>query len=268
MHDSRSVPRQVRHERIWDVVNWPSRLATVARELNRSCRACRGTRSSRSVPRQARHERVLDMIRRASLFAGMALLAVTPAAAHRGHASLAVVEIDAKSGAVIVTHRMAAHDVEPALAAIAPAAQPSLDDPDAVSALVAYIGQRFRIRGVTLAPAGQKLAGDTVELRYVGRLKGKPAQLLISGGLFGETWYDAGQHPPRRDHPQPEFQPRRPGQASGAAGRLTAPATPPLRPRHGHVTPTSRPPCALLPQPCHSSYAKRRNAPRRAVMHL
>lgn len=113
-----------------------------------------------------------------------------PALAHRGHASLAVVEIDAKSGAVAVSHHMAAHDLEPALVAIAPDAQPSLDDPEAFKALVAYVGQRFRISGVTLVPAGQRLAGDTVELRYIGRLKGKPRQLLIAGALFGETWDD------------------------------------------------------------------------------
>jgi hypothetical protein len=127
---------------------------------------------------------------RAALAALGLALAAGPAAAHRGHASLAVVEIDAKSGAVVVTHHMQAHDVEPALVEIAPAAQPSLDDPDAVQALVAYVGQRFRIQGVALTPAGQRLAGDTVTLRYIGRLRGRPAQLLISGALFGETWDD------------------------------------------------------------------------------
>lgn len=120
--------------------------------------------------------------------AALLLVTAAPAAGHRGQSSLAVVEIDAKSGALSVTHIMQAHDVEPALVDIAPAAQPSLDDPDALAALVAYVGQRFRIGGVALAPAGHRLAGDRVELRYVGRLKGKPAQLLISGGLFGETW--------------------------------------------------------------------------------
>lgn len=118
------------------------------------------------------------------------LLLAAPAAAHRGHATLSVVEIDAKSGAVVVTHRMAAHDVEPALVAIAPAAQPSLDDPDAVQALIAYVRQRFRISGVPLAFAGQRLAGDLVELRYTGRLKGRPATLGIAGALFGETFPD------------------------------------------------------------------------------
>ena len=117
-------------------------------------------------------------------------LGLAPAAAHRGHATLSVVEIDAKSGAVTVLHRMSAHDVEPVLANIAPEAQPSIDDPEAMAALVAYVGQRFAIKGVRLAPAGQKLAGDTVTLRYIGRLKARPAQLLIAGALFGETWDD------------------------------------------------------------------------------
>ncbi|WP_310476806.1 hypothetical protein, partial [Sandarakinorhabdus sp.] len=39
-------------------------------------------------------------------------------------------------------------------------------------------------------PAGQQLDGDAVVLRYIGRLKGKPKTLLISGALFGETWDD------------------------------------------------------------------------------
>jgi hypothetical protein len=118
------------------------------------------------------------------------LLLAGPAAAHRGHATLSVIEIDAKSGAVLVTHRMAAHDVEPALVAIAPDAQPSLDDPAAVAALIAYISHEFRIAGVTLGFAGQSLAGDTVVLRYTGRLRGRPKALRIAGALFGETFAD------------------------------------------------------------------------------
>lgn len=118
------------------------------------------------------------------------MLAAVPAAAHRGHATLSVVEIDAKSGAVTVTHRMAAHDVEPALVDIAPDAQPSLDDPDAVKALAAYVGRSFRIAGVPLMLVGESLAGDQVVLRYMGRLKGRPASLMIAGAMFGETHPD------------------------------------------------------------------------------
>ena len=119
--------------------------------------------------------------------AAVLLLLATPAAAHRGQATLSVVEIDARSGTVVVTHRMAAHDVEPALVRIAPDAQPSLDDPAAVAALAAYVGRNFRISGVPLAFAAQSLAGDTVVLRFTGRLRGRPKALRISGGLFGET---------------------------------------------------------------------------------
>lgn len=120
----------------------------------------------------------------------MSALLAMPAAAHRGHASLAVIEIDAKSGVVDVTHRFSAHDVEPALVAIAPDADPSLDDPDAMKALVAYVLARFRIDGLVLVPAGQKLAGDDLVLHFVGRLKGRPRQLRLAGALFGETWDD------------------------------------------------------------------------------
>jgi hypothetical protein len=115
----------------------------------------------------------------------LAVLAGAPAAAHRGHASLAVVEIDAKSGAVTVTHRLTAHDVEPALRDIAPDAQPSLDDPDALDALIAHVGRQFRIDGVVLVPAGHALAGDDIRLRYTGRLRGRPKRLRISGAVLG-----------------------------------------------------------------------------------
>ena len=127
---------------------------------------------------------------RRRLAAILLLLLASPAAAHRGHATLSVIEIDARTGAVLVTHRMAAHDVEPALVDIAPDAQPSLDDPAAMAALVAYVGRYFRIAGVPLNFAAKSLAGDAVILRYTGRLKGKPTTLRISGGLFGETYAD------------------------------------------------------------------------------
>lgn len=119
-----------------------------------------------------------------------ALIIAGPAAAHRGHAGLAVVEIDARSGIVTVTHRLTAHDIEPTLVDIAPGAQPSLDDPEAMAALVAYVGARFRIEGLKLVPAGQTLAGDDITLRYLGRLKGRPKTLRIAGAMFGETWDD------------------------------------------------------------------------------
>uniref|UniRef100_UPI003342BE37 DUF6702 family protein n=1 Tax=Sandarakinorhabdus sp. TaxID=1916663 RepID=UPI003342BE37 len=80
--------------------------------------------------------------------------------------------------------------VEPVLANIAPDAQPSLDDPDALKMLILYVGDRFRIAGVPLAYSGQSLAGDVVVLRFAGRLRGKPANLAINAGLFGETHPD------------------------------------------------------------------------------
>ena len=103
---------------------------------------------------------------------GLLLTVAGPALAHRGHAGLTVVEIDAASGAVTVVHRFAAHDVEPALVSIAPEAQPSLDDPRAVAALEAHLGQRFRLdvdgARVALHRTATSLAGDNIRVDFAG----------------------------------------------------------------------------------------------------
>jgi hypothetical protein len=113
-------------------------------------------------------------MKRLLLSALLALGMATPALAHRGHDGLTVVEIDAVSGAVRVEHRFAAHDVEPALVSIAPEAQPSLDDPAAVAALEAHLGERFRLevdgRTVTLARTITDLAGDNIRIRFAGQI--------------------------------------------------------------------------------------------------
>jgi len=96
------------------------------------------------------------------------MLAPLPAAAHRGHAVLSVVEIDAKTGGVKVSHRIATHDVEPALVQIAPDAQASLDDPDAVEALKAYMQQTFalKVNDVTVDLTLRNLALGEHEVRF------------------------------------------------------------------------------------------------------
>jgi len=107
-----------------------------------------------------------------TLALGLVLNGAGPALAHRGHAGLTVVEIDAASGAVTVVHRFAAHDVEPALVSIAPEAQPSLDDPRAVAALEAHLGQRFRLdvdgARVALHRTDTALAGDNIRVDFAG----------------------------------------------------------------------------------------------------
>lgn len=113
-----------------------------------------------------------------------AVMAV-PAGAHRGQASLSVVAIDDKGG-VTVTHRFAAHDVEPALVKIAPDAQPSLDDAEAVEALVAYVGRRFGVQGAVLTLKSKVLAGDDVTMVFAGRMA-KSAKVSVRADFFGET---------------------------------------------------------------------------------
>lgn len=132
-----------------------------------------------------------------SLVAALAVLAVfaAPAAAHRGHASLSVVVIDPATGAVTVTHRAAAHDVEPALVDLAPDAQPSLEDPDALAALVAHGRNAFVLldeegRRVPLAHTGTDLAGDDVRLSYSGRLRPPARSVTVDSNLFQNSHAD------------------------------------------------------------------------------
>jgi hypothetical protein len=134
------------------------------------------------------------MIARAvALFAAASLVfAPLPAAAHRGHGVLSVVEIDAPTGGVRVSHRIAAHDAEPALALIAPEAQASLDDPDAVEALKAYMLRTFSLEinggSVDLTLKDLTLGADEVRFEYVGQVS--PADVRAAIGLRAAMFAD------------------------------------------------------------------------------
>jgi hypothetical protein len=132
-------------------------------------------------------------VRRPALLTLVAALLASPAAAHRGHSSLTAVEID-PAGAVTVTHRLQAHDVEPALVDLAPDAQPSVDDPEALAALIAHGARAFRLwdeRGpVRLTHAKTELAGDDVRLTYTGRLAGPGRALQVDSDLLEATHAD------------------------------------------------------------------------------
>jgi hypothetical protein len=124
-----------------------------------------------------------------------AAMTAAPALAHRGHSTLSVVEIDAATGALTVTHRMAAHDVEPALVDIAPGEQPSLDDPEAMVALIGYLGRRFTLRDasgtvVPLSFADTDLVGDDLRLVFRGQLSPPAREVLVASDLLEETWPD------------------------------------------------------------------------------
>ncbi|CAN5331613.1 hypothetical protein BH10PSE3_BH10PSE3_05870 [soil metagenome] len=136
--------------------------------------------------------------RRAVVFAltAGALLSPVAAAAHRGHSALSVVEFDARTGAVTVSHRFQTHDAEPALAEIAPAAQTSLDDPDAVKALTAYVGARFAMAvkgaGVDLVLKDMTLGADDVRMVYTGQipLSDVLGQIDIKAVMFVDIYPD------------------------------------------------------------------------------
>ena len=119
------------------------------------------------------------------------LLAAMPASAHRGHDALSVVTLDGKGG-VVVSHRFEAHDVEPALAKIAPDAQPSLDDPEAVAALVAYVGRRFTLASehgsIALAPGEIDISGAEVRIAFAGRARGRIRRLSIASRVLTDIY--------------------------------------------------------------------------------
>lgn len=138
------------------------------------------------------------MIARAAalILAAGALLSPFPAAAHRGHGALSVVEIDARTGDVTVSHRLQTHDAEPALAVIAPDAQPSLDDPEAVKAMTAYVGDRFTLAiagvAVELALKDVTLGADEVRLVYRGHIAPKDAgaPVAVQAMMFVDVYGD------------------------------------------------------------------------------
>lgn len=95
-----------------------------------------------------------------------------PAGAHRGHDFISVVTLQ-PDGVVTVSHRFEAADIEPALARIAPDAQPTLDDPEAIRGLQAYLGRRFQLSGtqgrIALTPAKVDIDAQEVRVAFTGR---------------------------------------------------------------------------------------------------
>jgi len=132
----------------------------------------------------------------ALILAASLVLAPLPAVAHRGHGALSVVEINARTGAITVSHRAPAHDVEPALAVIAPDAQASLDDPDAIEALKAYMLKQFCVavggKIVELTLKDLTLGADEVRFDYVGKIApgDATAAVGIKAAMFSDVYGD------------------------------------------------------------------------------
>ncbi len=129
--------------------------------------------------------------RRIGLLAFVSCALLTPAAAHRGHDALSVVTI-AADRTLTVSHRFAASDIEPALATIAPRAQPSLDDPDAVVALVQYLGRNFSLsseRGpIKLTPGPVDLGASEVRVIFTGTAPASLRRLTVTSDLLGDVY--------------------------------------------------------------------------------
>jgi hypothetical protein len=123
--------------------------------------------------------------------AALLALSTLPASAHRGHDAMSVVRITADHR-VTVSHRFDVSDIEPALGDIAPNAQPSLDDPDAVRALGAYLGTHFTLATeagpVRLVPGAVDLSAAEAQFTFTGRLPRTARRLTIHGNVLGGVY--------------------------------------------------------------------------------
>jgi len=133
---------------------------------------------------------IVGRSRVAALAISLAALAV-PVGAHRGHDAMSVLTLGA-DGALTVSHRFEAHDLEPALASIAPDAQASLDDPEAIAALKAYLLRRFAVgaggKPVPLTFSAIEVGVRQVRVDYAGRVKGKPKALDIQSTILHDVY--------------------------------------------------------------------------------
>jgi len=134
----------------------------------------------------------MTLHRRRLLCAGVFALAwIKAAQAHRGHQTLSLVDVDAR-GEVRITHTLTAHDTEPELVRLAPAANPSVDDPDALQALLDHLAGGFTVNGSRAELLSYNLGSDMLTFVHRARValagKGLPQRFTIDYKLF------AGSH--------------------------------------------------------------------------
>lgn len=117
--------------------------------------------------------------------------AAVPAAAHRGHDAMSVMTL-APGGKLTVSHRFEAHDLEPALAQIAPEAQTSLDDPEAITALKAYLLGRFTVsskgKAVPLTITMVNVDAAQVRVECSATIKGAPETLEVESTILRDIY--------------------------------------------------------------------------------
>ena len=134
----------------------------------------------------------MTLHRRRLLCAGVFALAwIKAAQAHRGHQTLSLVDVDAR-GEVRITHTLTAHDTEPELVRLAPAANPSVDDPDALQALLDHLAGGFTVNGSRAELLSYNLGSDMLTFVHRARIalagKGLPQRFTIDYRLFAGSY--------------------------------------------------------------------------------
>ncbi len=136
----------------------------------------------------------MNAFRRLSIATAAVALSAVPAFADEQTVvhtdSLVVVTL--ADGKVTVSHRFEAHDIEPALSSIGPDAQASLDDPDAVRALVAYLGRRFVLAdakgAVALTPGKVDIDAQEVRVAFTGKVQPGTKVLTVRSSVLRDVY--------------------------------------------------------------------------------
>ena len=130
----------------------------------------------------------MSWLRRRFLIGTAAAAVWAPAAlAHRGHQTRSLVEVGL-NGEVRITHTLIAHDTEPELVHLAPDAAPTVDDADALQALLAHLSEAFRVNGARGQYHSHELGPDVLTFVYKTKIavasNAAPLRVTINYGLF------------------------------------------------------------------------------------
>ena len=125
--------------------------------------------------------------RRFVLSALLGVVWARAALSHRGHQTMSLVDIGVQ-GEVRITHTLIAHDTEPELLQLAPAAAPTVDDADALHALLVHLSDAFRVNGARGTYLSHELGPDVLTFVYQTKIavpaNAAPLSITIAHSLF------------------------------------------------------------------------------------
>ena len=129
--------------------------------------------------------------RRFMLCAMGGVLWARAALSHRGHQAMSLVDIGLH-GEVRITHTLFAHDTEPELLRLAPAAAPTVDDAEALQALLVHLSEAFRVNGARGKYLSHVLGPDVLTFVYETKIavaaNASPLSITVAYSLFSGSY--------------------------------------------------------------------------------